>query len=233
MRIAIIPARSGSSRIKDKNIHPLCGRPLLSYSLAAARDSGLFDKIHLSTDSPAYAQIAEEAGFLVDFLRPKELAQNESSLMEVLRSVLNTYAERGEVYEELCLLYPTAPLVEGVDLQEGHRLFRQDGGRIPLLTVGVFPSPLERAMHIGDDGILNWAAPENRHLHSQHCQKAYYDAGAFFFVRRDVLEADRQDVLERFRPFVLPPWKAVDINEPEDLALAERLYLGRSRMQET
>lgn len=227
MRIAVIPARSGSTRIKDKNIYPFCGRPLCSYPLEAARASGLFDKIHLSTDSRRYADAATDLGFPVDFLRDRSLSQNDSSMMEMLRWVLERYDEQGLVFDEVCMLYATSPLIDGADVTEGYELFARYDGAKPLLAVGMFPAPLERAFKIDADGMLRWLHPENRFLHSQQCRKAYYDAAAFLFIRREYLYADRQGVLEEFLPLVLPSWKAVDINDPQDMETAELLYLGR------
>ncbi|OHC73474.1 MAG: hypothetical protein A3G18_08655 [Rhodospirillales bacterium RIFCSPLOWO2_12_FULL_58_28] len=227
MRIAIIPARSGSTRIKDKNIHPFCGKPLCSYPMEAARESGLFDMIHLSTDSQRYADTAAGLGFPVDFLRDQSLSRNDSSMMEMLRWVLERYDEKGQVFNEVCMVYATSPLIDGSDIAEGYELFRRHNGAKPLLAVGMFPAPLERALKIDADGMLRWLHPENRFLHSQNCIKAYYDAAAFLFVSREHLYADRQGVLEEFLPLVLPSWKAVDINDPQDMEVAELLYLGR------
>ena len=99
-RIANIPARSGSSRITDKNIVEFCGRPLLTYVLAAARDSNLFDTIHVSTDSQRYADVAASVGHPVDFLRTSEMSANSVSITAVLRCVLGEYAARGENFDE-------------------------------------------------------------------------------------------------------------------------------------
>lgn len=227
MRIAIVPARSGSTRIKDKNIYPFCGKPLIHYPLAAARESGLFDMIHVSTESPAYAEVVKELGFPVDFLRDDSLAGNDCSMIDILRWILGKFDELGRAYDEVCMFYATAPLIDAQDVVRGYELFAKHGGRKLVLAVGAFPAPIERALEVDNDGILKWVHPEKRFLHSQDCITAYYDAAAFIFMSREQLFECRQSVFEEYLPLVLPRWKAVDINEPEDLEVAELLYLGR------
>lgn len=197
------------------------------YPLAAARNSGLFDKIHVSTDSECYASVVEELGFEVEFLRDASLAENESSLMETLRFVLGKYESLGEVYDEVCMLYATAALIDPDDLVGGYELFKRNGCDKPVIAVGAFPAPIERAFKKDDDGVLRWVEPENRFLHSQNCITAYFDAAAFVYFSRKRLYEDTQAVLTEYLPFVLPRWKVADINDPEDLEVAELMYLGR------
>ncbi|MBT05331.1 MAG: pseudaminic acid cytidylyltransferase [Rhodospirillaceae bacterium] len=226
-RIAIIPARSGSSRIKDKNIVEFCGKPMLSYSLSAASKSELFDTIHVSTDSPRYAAIAKAAGHPVDFLRPSKMATNNVSIPAVLRWVIKQYETNGSIFDEICLIVATAPLLEAKDLIKGQLLLDESHGQFPVLSVASFPAPLERAMIIGSDNILRFTQPSLRFKHSQECPTQYFDAGAFaFFTRDQILESD-EPVYPEYIPCVLERAKTADINDPEDLAMAEILYLGR------
>jgi len=227
MRLAIIPARSGSSRIPDKNVIDFCGKPMLAYPIAAAQDSGLFDTIHVSTDSARYADIARDLGSEVDFLRAPDIARNHVPVTEVLRWVVEEYAARGRVFDEFCLVMATAPLIEAADLLGGHALFLDHGREIPVLSVVPFASPVERGMRIGADGVLAPMFPEKRHLHSQDLAPVYHDAGVFFFISARQLMEDRVEVYNRLLPYVIPIHKAVDIDEPDDLAFAEALYLGR------
>ncbi len=122
-RIAIIPARGGSKRIPDKNIREFCGRPMISYTLQAARDSGLFEVIHVSTDTLRITEIAKNLGFPVNFLRPAELADDHTPIMPVLRHVVETFRERGQIFNEIALLMACAPLIEASDLIGAQRLY--------------------------------------------------------------------------------------------------------------
>jgi pseudaminic acid cytidylyltransferase len=231
MRIAIIPARSGSTRIRNKNVHPICGRPMMAYPLAAAQQSGLFDKIHVSTDSEHYASIAGELGFPVDFLRPPDLSQGHSPMREALRQVLRTYDAQSVHYDEICMLYATAVLLDGDDLRAGHALFEQHNGQSVVLAVGRFAAPLERAMTIDADDMLRWRTPANRLLHSQDCLPAYFHGAAFLFFSRASLFDEVLPEDEEYVPYILPATKAVDIDEPEHLELAELLLRGRQHTE--
>jgi N-acylneuraminate cytidylyltransferase len=228
----VIPARSGSGRIADKNIHPLAGRPMMAWPLAAARASGLFEEIHLSTDSRPYADLAGRLGFPVPFLRPDDLAANQGSLMDTLRWVLAEFERRGRRFDRVCLIYATAVLLEAEDLRRGLALLERHGADLPVLSVGKSPGPLERALAVDADGVLRWLDPAQRFRHSQECGRAYFDAAGFFFADAGRLRADSQAVVEAFRPLVLPAWKICDINEPEDLETAAVLLAGRKALSD-
>lgn len=233
MNLAIVPARSGSTRIKDKNVIDFCGRPLISYPLAAARASGLFDTIHVSTDSARYADIVRELGYTVDFLRDPALAENSVGMSTVLRWVAREYQKRGRRFDDVCLIFATAVLIDADDLRRGHALFVEKGRTLPVLSVTTFPAPVQRALEVGESGALQPLFPETWSRHSQDLTPAYHDAGAFFFIDAGRLLRDRQRQYSEFLPYVLPRHKAVDIDEPEDLEMAETLFLGRAAMRDS
>ena len=226
MRLAVIPARGDSSRIKDKNIRPFRGRPLIAYGLQAATDSALFDIIHVSTDSGKIAALAADLGHPVEFLREGRLARNEVPLFEVVKWVVGHYAERGRRFDEVCMVYAAAPLLEAADIQRGHDLFTAHGCRLPVVTVGRLAAPVERALTIGDDGSLSRVDRASRFRQAQELPAAYFDTGAFMFMTPGHLESPDFEAFDTMLPLVLPPHKVADINEPEDLELAEVLYLG-------
>jgi N-acylneuraminate cytidylyltransferase len=226
-RLAIIPARSGSSRIKNKNIVSFHGKPLVSYPLAAARESNLFDTIHVSTDSAEYADIVGKLGFEVDFLRDDALGENSVGVADVIRWVVREYERRGKKFDEVCLIMATAALLEAEDIMQAQRLFEENGGRKPVLAVSSFSAPIERSLKVDEDGILRPVFPEKFHQHSQDLLTAYHDAGSLFYIGRDQLIGEEVYIYTEFVPLILPREKVVDIDELEDLAVAEVLYLGR------
>ncbi|MFQ5953464.1 MAG: pseudaminic acid cytidylyltransferase [Kiloniellales bacterium] len=233
MNLAVIPARSGSTRIKDKNVTDLCGKPLIAYPLQAARDSGLFDTIHVSTDSDRYAEIVRGLGFEVEFLRDPALAGNQVGMIDVLRWVVGAYAKRGRGFDDVCMIMATAPLIEAEDLKRGYALFVEHERHVPVLAVAPFAAAIERGFRIGESGVLDPMFPEKRALHSQDLTPAYHDAGAFFFIDAGRLMADTVEVYNQMLPLVLPRHKAVDIDEPEDLETAEILFRGRAALRES
>ena len=226
MRIAIIPARGGSKRIPGKNIVDFCGRPILSYSLAAARQSGLFDAIHVSTDDEATAEVAARFGHAPEFRRDPALADDHTPLLPVLRWVVERFAAAGRRFDTVCAIMPAAPLIDADDLARACALFEGQGGGHTVVAVTALPCPVEWAMRLGPGGALEPIEPGKAEIRSQDLPKAYIDCGAFYFCGAAELLApspQRRDLLG----YVVPRHKAVDIDEPEDLELAERLYRGR------
>lgn len=225
MNLAIMPARGGSKRIKNKNITAFCGRPLMSYALAAASTSALFDRIHVSTEDDRIAETAGTLGFPVDFRRDPALADDHTPLLPVLKWVLARYAERGEVYDTVCLLMPTASLIEASDLRAAYDLYQQHGKVRPVLAIADFPAPIEWAFRSDAAGNLTAAQPGMAEIRSQDLTKSYYDSGTFIFFPTTTLMAypEKQPDYIGWR---LARHKAVDIDEEEDLKLAEIIYRG-------
>jgi pseudaminic acid cytidylyltransferase len=225
MRIAIIPARGGSKRIPDKNIVDFFGSPLMSYSIRAAEKSRLFETIHISTDSERIADVAAKWGHPVDFMRPPELANDDTPLLPVLQWTIEEYARRGKSFDSACLLMPTAPLIDGNDLIGGQQLFQMHGEERTVIAVARFSVPIEWAFYLQDDGTLKPCQPGMANVRSQDLPPSYFDAGTFLFVSaRDVKNASLND--GRMIAYQLPRHKAVDIDNQEDLELAEILFRG-------
>ncbi len=226
MPLAIIPARGGSKRIKNKNIVDFCGRPMISYSLDCARESGLFDRIHVSTDSPEIAEVAARLGHPVDFLRAPELADDMTPLMPVIEWVAQQYVARGEALDSICLIMPCAPLIRPADLRGAYKVFQEQGPELPVLAVVPYAFPIQRALYRGDDRLLHPLFPEHWSKRSQDLPKTFHDAGAFYFFGAEQVLRGGQTIGNDMVPYVMPRHRAVDIDEPEDLQLAETIYRG-------
>jgi pseudaminic acid cytidylyltransferase len=224
MRLAIIPARGGSKRIPHKNIAEVGGRPMLSHVLGMAERSGLFDKIHVSTDDPAIAAVAKNCGFPPDFPRDPRLADDHTTLLPVLRWVVERYAERGETFDEICLLMATAVLIEAEDVAGAHRLFAQAKGARPVIAIAEFPCPVEWAFRLNPDNSLQAVQPGMDQLRSQDLPKAYYDSGTFIWYPAAMMAEGSPP--PNYLAYPIPRWKAVDIDGPEDLEMAARLFRG-------
>ena len=181
MRLAIIPARGGSKRIKNKNIINFLGMPMIGYTLRACRESGLFDKIHVSTDSDTIKKTSENLGFSVDFMRAPELADDHTPLMPVLHSVVREYAKLGQDFDTVSMIMPCAPLLEASDLIQAYRVFEQHRPRKPLMAVAPFPVPVEWAYKRLENGELVPVTPGAYAIRSQDLGKKYYDTGTFYF----------------------------------------------------
>jgi CMP-N-acetylneuraminic acid synthetase len=221
-RLAVMPARGGSKRIPGKNIVPFCGAPLMAHALRAAMASGLFDTIHVSTEDSAIAAVATAEGFSPPFLRDPALADDHTPLLPVLRWVVARLAEAGEHFASVTLVMPTAPLIDADDIAAAHALFESHGGTRPVLAVAPFPVPIEWAFRRAADGALTPLQPGMDQVRSQDLPEAWYDSGTFLILPAASLAPDAPS--PAWLGFQLPRWKAVDIDTPEDLALAERLF---------
>lgn len=221
-----MPARGGSKRIPGKNIVPFCGAPLMAHALRAAAASGLFSTIHVSTEDEAIAAAAAAEGFPPAFARDPALADDHTPLLpDVLRWVVDAFAARGERFDSVTLVMPTAPLIGPDDLAAAHALFDRHGGTRPVLAVSTLPCPVEWAMRRGEDGTMTAIHPEAAGIRSQDLPEAWYDSGTFLILPPGALAPGAPP--PAWLGFPLPRWKAVDIDTPEDLALAERLFRGR------
>jgi len=223
MRIAVIPARGGSKRIPKKNITPFCGKPMIAYALEAVTNSGMFDKIHVSTDSEEICKVVEDLGFSVDFMRDPVLADDVTGLTAVIHWVVEQYRLRNEVYNQICCVMPTAPLLQSQDIVAAFEIFNQHKSQYPLLVVAKFPEPVEWAFRRNKFGLMTAVTPDGLKKSSQDLADAYYECGPFTIWSGEHMK--KTNWMEgTLLSYVLPPERAIDIDTQEDLIFAERLF---------
>lgn len=222
MRIAIIPARGGSKRIPRKNIIEFHGKPMIAHVLEELKKSNLFDVIHVSTDDEEIAAIAKKYGASVPFLRDPSLASDFAPILTVVKWAVKKYEEDlGKEFETCLMITPCSPLLQSSDIIKACREFEASGRKFPMLSVTRFPSPIEWAFH-ENDNILEAANPQKLLTRSQDLKPAFYDAGLFAFFDSSHLTNDDK-VASKFIKFELPRWKAVDIDDWEDLEHAKKM----------
>lgn len=178
LSLAIITARGGSKRIPHKNIRDFCGKPILAYSIEAAKTSDIFDTVMVSTDNNEIAVIAKQYGAQVPFLRSKISSSDYATTADVIREVLQRYSKSGTDYDWFCCLYPTAPFVTAEKLQKAAQLLMQPeiDSVIPVVR---FSFPPQRALVLRDS-MLCYQYPENENARSQDLEPLYHDAGQFY-----------------------------------------------------
>lgn len=230
--LAIIPARGGSKRIPRKNVRPLHGQPLLAWTVATARASGLFDEVMVSTDDAEIAAVARRAGAVVPFLRSTTTADDYATTTDVLTEVLAAYAERGATPALACCVYPAAVLTTSAQLQAGHALLTDDETLDGVMTVQRYRHPIERAYHLSVDGTLQRTNEMQAATRTQDLPVAWHDAGQFYWFRPAVLAATGRLLGTRIAPVPLAPWEAVDLDDEDDWAFLERLTVGRAALHE-
>ncbi|MBD5548038.1 MAG: pseudaminic acid cytidylyltransferase [Lachnospiraceae bacterium] len=219
--LAIITARGGSKRIPRKNIKNFCGKPILCYSIEAAKQSAVFDEIMVSTDDKEIAEIAKSAGASVPFFRSKETAGDYASTDDVIMEVLKAYKETGQEFDTFCCIYPTAPFLSGTRLKSAMELLDTADSVMPVVP---FSYPPQRGLIITQNGWIERQFPEYATARSQDLQKIYHDCGQFYACRtKAFLKAGTTDV-ENLLPLVLSELEVQDIDTPEDWELAEIKY---------
>ncbi len=224
-RLAVIPAREGSKRIPLKNIRDFCGRPMIAHAIDAARASGAFDVIHVSTDSQKVADVAAACGARPDFLREGALADDHTPLMDVMKSVIAEYKQRGQDFDTVALLYATSPLMDPEDLKKACAQFESGDKARALLAVTPYAAPIEKAFRQGAGGVL---VPDDAlafAMRSQDLKPAYHDAAMFAFYTPDFIRArSGAGDFTKFAGYTVPPHRVTDIDTPEDWTRAEALY---------
>lgn len=221
--LAIIPARGGSKRIPHKNIKPFLGRPIIAYSIEAALGTGLFEEVMVSTDDTEIAEIARQEGASVPFLRSTENANDYATLADVLVEVVNVYKERGNEFDLICCLLPTAPLISSEDVRSAYdQLVMSTFDSI--CPVVAFSYPILRSLSIDEKGNLNMNWPEYRFSRSQDLRPAYHDSGTFYWIKASSLLKDKKMLSENGTAIVLDEFRVQDIDTDTDWALAEMKY---------
>lgn len=226
-RIAVITARGGSKRIPRKNIKEFCGKPILAYSVEAAVSSGIFDTVMVSTDDVGIAEIAVKYGAEVPFLRSSGNSNDFATTADVIFEVLSEYEKRGQRFEQVCCIYPTAPFVTGERLKEAAVLFEERSAD-SVLPVVRFGFPPQRGVVL-EDGYLKFRWPEYQNSRSQDLEPFYHDAGQFYFLRTDSFLEQKKLVMKKTVPLILPETEVQDIDTQEDWSVAEvkfRMLMG-------
>lgn len=223
--IAIITARGGSKRIPRKNIREFCGKPILAYSIQAARECGLFDRVMVSTDDEEIGETARGYGAEVPFRRSEEAAGDFATTSSVLLEVLGEYEKRGERFDTLCCVYPTAPFVTAERLRQAVSLLEESGAD-SVLPVVRFSFPPQRCV-VMQEGRLQFKWPEYAQTRSQDLEPFYHDAGQFYCLRVKSFLEQRALVMDHTVPLILPEMEIQDIDTEEDWELAQVKYRMR------
>lgn len=221
MIVAVLTARGGSKRIPGKNIRQFAGKPMIAWPILAAQQSGIFDRVIVSTDSPEIAEVAQKWGAEVPFMRPASLADDMTSTGPVFLHALDLLQSAGVAITFACCIYPTAPFLLPADLRAGLQLLRQ--GAPAALSVTTFDFPVLRGFKLHSDGSLAFYWPEHAHTRSQDLPTFYHDAGQFYWVNVEAFRTSGLLVMPGIKPVFLPRKRVQDIDTPEDWEMAEMM----------
>jgi pseudaminic acid cytidylyltransferase len=222
--LAIIPARGGSKRIPRKNIKLFCGKPMIAYAITAAKESGLFDHVVVSTEDEEIAQTAREWGAETPFVRPAELADDYALTVPVVVHAINMCLSQGWGADGICCIYPGVPFINVDDLQCAlTRLMKLDVDY--CFPVTAFPSAIQRALQRLKDGRMQPFYPEYEMTRTQDLEPAFYDAGQFYWGRTNAWLKNPK-IHSSGIGYVIPNWRVVDIDTYEDWQRAENLFMA-------
>jgi N-acylneuraminate cytidylyltransferase len=223
--IAVIPARGGSKRVPRKNIREFCGKPMIAWSIEAARRSRLFDHVLVSTDDAEIAVVARQWQAEVPFMRPAELAGDIVGLTEVIAHATEWALGQGWRLTAVCCVYATAPLLQASDLRKGLEALTS-GAWSYAFAATEYAAPIFRAFREHPDGGVEMFFPEHFSTRSQDLPVALHDAAQFCWGRPSAW-IERRKVFDRHSvPVRIPRWRVQDIDTEEDwqrAALLSRL----------
>ena len=221
--VAIIPARGGSKRIPNKNIKSFAGKPIIAYSIKAAQETKLFDRIFVSTDSEEIAAVAKSYGAEVPFIRPTDLADDFTADVPVLMHALTWMQQHGVSCNYFCYIYATAPLIQPAYIKKSFDIIK-DENATTVFSVTTFPYPIFRALKIGDDNRVEMFWPEHENSRSNDLPDAYHDAGQFYWGNTENFVGKRTFFSSHSIPIVIPRYLVQDIDTQEDWETAEKIY---------
>lgn len=219
--LAIIPARSGSKGLTDKNIKMLAGKPLLAYSIIAAKESGRFDTIYLSTDSKEYADIAVKWGAQAPFLRSEALAQDTSSVWDAVREAIAAYEQGGKTFDTVTLLQPTSPLRTGRDIAGGYELLEEKKANAVVGVCEEEHSPLWSNKIPENLSMEEFIRPEVLHKRRQDLPAYYRINGALYILKTSMLDRIEELYTNNCFAYIMDKRYSIDIDDEYDFKMAE------------
>ena len=225
--IAIIPARSGSKGVRDKNIRELNGKPLMAYTIEAAINCGEFDEVMVSTDSEKYAEVAREFGANVPFLRSDVNASDMASSWDMVDEVLQKYSELGRIFDTFCLLQPTSPLRDAEDIKNAYSIYREKAGFAVVSVCEAEHSPLWCG-HLPESGeFVDFLGKDD--IKQRQAERTFYRLnGAIYIVDINRFKTDRYLYQEGSYAYIMAQNKSIDIDTELDFELS-RLLLERNK----
>lgn len=213
-RLAIIPARGGSKRLPRKNVIPFFGRPMLEWTVRAARDAGLFDRVVVSTEDSEIADAARQAGAEV-WDRSPTLAGDDAAVSSVVRDLLARMSEQGQEFDVFCTLYATAPLRTGQDVRAVVDLL--DDGADFAMAVTTFDLPVHQALKSDPAGYSVPVFPDLVLSRSSDVPEYFVDNGSTYAVRTQAFLQQGSFYGTPMKTHMMPRDRSVDLDTADDL----------------
>lgn len=223
----IIPARGGSKGIPGKNIKPLCGRPLIHYSIDVARSLAPDSHIIVSTDDDAIREVAESTGLKVAYRRPAELGGDRVGSREVILDVMDYADRKGIIYNKVVLLQPTSPLRTVDDVRGCLALYSPDVDMVVSVTEAAC-NPYYDCFESSADGYLHVSKGDGLITRRQDAPKAWQYNGAVYVINPRSIRQRGLGAFTRRIPFEMPRERSVDLDTPLDWMILEHIMNNSS-----
>lgn len=224
MKIALIPARGGSKRIPRKNVRHFCGKPLIAYSILAARNSGLFDHVIVSTDDEEISAIANHYGAQTPFVRPDELANDYATTVPVVKHAVQWVQEHFGSVDHVCCIYATAPFIQVNAIRNAYEMLIKRAVTGYVFSATTMPFPVQRSFKVNPEGYVEMFEPNNYNVRSQDLEESYQDAGQFYWGSAETYNKEKIFFSTDSMAYVLPRHLVQDIDTLEDWRRAELMY---------
>ena len=218
--LAIIPARGGSTRLKNKNIYPINGKPLIGYTVEETLKSDVFSKIIVSTDSEGISSFVKSYPSIEIHKRPKQYANEKIGVLEAVLDIMRTMPEK---YDTVTYLLPTCPFRSAEDIRKGADLL--DDTVDSVISTCFYEEPIQLAMIYSEDGI-SYPVFDNLKFgltNSKYIQKYIRPNGGFYMGHWDRVLEKKSFFFGRIKAVLLPRDRSVDIDTVEDVAFAEAM----------
>ncbi|WP_338034264.1 pseudaminic acid cytidylyltransferase [Idiomarina tyrosinivorans] len=220
----IIPARGGSQRIPRKNIREFGGKPMIAWSVEAALATPSVDQVIVSTDDAEIAEIAQQFGANVPFLRNAELADHHTPTVPVIADAIKRMAELGQSFDNVCCLYATAPFVRSQDLENAYQQLVERQLADYIFSVAEYAFPVQRAVTMNADSRVGLLQPDFEQTRSQDLPQAYHDAGQFYWGRVEAWLQAKPIMSSHSYGYKLPRTRVQDIDTEADWEIAEWMF---------
>lgn len=229
--LGLVPARGGSKGIPRKNIRLLAGKPLLQYTAESALRAERLTRVVLSTDDAEIAEVGRTCGLDVPFMRPADIARDETPTLPVVQHALRSLESQGETFDAVCLLQPTAPLRREEDIDGCIAMLEKENADTVVTVLAVPPEHNPHWVFFkGDDGYLRISTGELRLIpRRQELPPAFHREGSVYVTRRDVIMVGNTMVGEKLLGYLIDPSSSVNIDRPEDWQRAEQQMRDRGR----
>ena len=228
--LGIIPARGGSKGIPGKNIRDLAGKPLIAWTIEAALNSRVCERLIVSTDDPEIAAVAREFGADTPFLRPPSLSSDTATSLSVVEHALDWMNDTGkEKFSHVLLLQPTSPFRTGEDIQNAVTIAKKTDAAVVSVCEPQHHPYLFKI--IREDGTLGNLMPEStQSSRRQDFPPVYALNGVIYIISVNCLKKEKTFTPEKTVPYIMPPERSLDIDTPWDFFLAEQIMQGKIKM---